>query len=113
FQALAHGADSVLYFQWRQSPGGVEKYHGAVLEHHGRSDSRVFREVASLGTELSALGDATVGARVPARVAIFFDWPSWWEFSVTAGPRRDFDYPAAVERCYAALHAAGIAAEVI
>ncbi len=113
FQALAHGADSVLYFQWRQSPGGIEKYHGAVLEHHGRGDSRVFREVASLGAELAALGTATVGARVHARVAVLFDWPSWWAFSVTAGPRRDFDYPAAVERYYAALHAAGITAEVI
>ncbi len=113
FQAVAHGADSVLYFQWRQSPGGVEKYHGAVVEHHGRSDSRVFREVSALGAELAALGNTTVGARVNARVAVLFAWPSWWAFVVTAGARRDFDYPAAVERYYAALHAAGITAEVI
>ena len=113
FQALAHGSDSVLYFQWRQSPGGIEKYHGAVLEHHGRSDSRVFREVAALGAELAALGDATVNARTPARVAVIFDWPSWWAFSVTAGPRRDLDYPDAVRHYYAALHAAGIAVEVM
>lgn len=113
FQALAHGSDSVLYFQWRQSPGGIEKYHGSVLEHHGRSDSRVFREVSALGAELASLGHATVNARIPARVAIFFDWPSWWALSVTAGPRRDLDYPAFVERYYAAFHASGIAAEVI
>ena len=113
FQALAHGADSVLYFQWRQSPGGIEKYHGAVLEHHGRADSRVFREVSALGAELAALGSATVGGRTPARVAVIFDWSSWWALSVTAGPRRDLDYPAAVLPYYAALHAAGIPTEVI
>ncbi|MDF3057115.1 MAG: Beta-galactosidase [Rariglobus sp.] len=113
FQALAHGADAVLYFQWRQSPGGIEKYHGSVLEHHGRSGSRVFREVAALGAELAALGSATVGGRIRARVAVIFDWASWWAFSVTSGPRRDLDYPAAVQPYYTALHAAGIAAEVI
>ena len=48
YLAVAHGADSVLYFQWRRSRGGSEKLHGAVIEHSGRSDTRVFREVSQL-----------------------------------------------------------------
>ncbi|HVU69772.1 MAG TPA: beta-galactosidase, partial [Ktedonobacteraceae bacterium] len=53
YLAMAHGADSVMYFQWRRSRGSFEKMHGAVVEHSGRSDTRVFREVQQLGAELA------------------------------------------------------------
>src|SRR5581483_7127659 len=56
YLAVAHGADTVMYFQWRRGRGGCEKFHGAVVEHGGRSDTRVFREVAQLGAELKQLG---------------------------------------------------------
>ena len=54
WQAVAHGADAVLFFQMRASRGACEKYHGAVIGHAGRTDTRVFREVAALGAELDA-----------------------------------------------------------
>ena len=47
-QAVAHGADSVQYFQWRKSRGGHEKYHGAVVDHCGHENTRVFKEVSHL-----------------------------------------------------------------
>ncbi|MDP3179767.1 MAG: beta-galactosidase, partial [Spirochaetaceae bacterium] len=50
-QALAHGSDSVMYFQWRKGRGGFEKFHGAVVDHGGGEGTRVFREVAELGAE--------------------------------------------------------------
>jgi beta-galactosidase len=112
-QAVARGSDAVLYFQWRAAPGGIEKYHGAVLEHHGRADSRVFREVAALGSELAALGNATVGGEVPARIALVFEWETWWEHQVTLGPRRDLDYPAEVARVFTALERKGLASEIV
>src|SRR5204863_4763597 len=77
YLAVAHGADSVLYFQWRRGRGGGEKLHGAVIEHSGRADTRVFREVSQIGAELGALGDSIVGASVEARVGILFDWDNW------------------------------------
>ncbi len=113
YQAMAHGSDSVMYFQWRQSRGAIEKYHGAVVEHHGRSDSRVFREVSTLGGELASLGSATLGGRVSARVAVVFDWESWWALAASSGPRRDLDYLAEVLPYYSALHAAGIQTDVV
>ncbi|PJJ61876.1 beta-galactosidase [Compostimonas suwonensis] len=81
-QAVARGARSVLFFQWRQSAGGAEQYHSAMLPH-AHTRSRVWREVRELGAELqglSALGaDLDVGLNgLGARVAIVFDWPSWW-----------------------------------
>lgn len=84
WQAVAHGADAVLYFQLRASRGACEMYHGAVIGHAGRSDTRVFREVAELGAELDRLGGATLGARTPARVALLYDWDSWWALEMSS-----------------------------
>ncbi|MBQ2974670.1 MAG: beta-galactosidase [Clostridia bacterium] len=48
-QAVAHGADSVQYFQWRKSRNGHEKYHGAIVDHVGHENTRVFKGIARLG----------------------------------------------------------------
>ncbi len=113
WQAVAHGADAVLYFQMRQSKGACEKYHGAVLDHAGRTDTRAFREVAALGGELEALGDAVLGARTPARVALVFDWDSWWAAEITDGLNRHVKYPAVVLAYYRALWDAGAQVDVV
>ena len=65
--------DRILDFQMRASRGACEKYHGAVIGHAGRADTRVFQEVAAVGEELNVLGAATPGARTPARTALLFD----------------------------------------
>ena len=113
YQAIAHGAESVMYFQWRKSRGGIEKLHGAVVEHHGRTDARVFREVAALGKELASLGDETLGGRIPSRVAVVFDWECWWALNASSGPSRDLDYHREVTNAYAALHSGGIQTDVV
>lgn len=113
YQAMAHGADSVMYFQWRRSRGCIEKLHGAIVEHEASSKPRVFQEVAALGRELEALGTRTLGGRVPARVAILFDWENWWALEYSAGPTRDLRYLDQVRDYYAALHSLGIETDVI
>lgn len=84
--ALAHGADSIQYFQWRQSRGGCEKLHGAVMTHANRTDTRVFQEVSDLGRTLQKL-DALCGARTNARIAILYDTESHWAVNDAQGPR--------------------------
>ncbi|MEU6143858.1 beta-galactosidase [Streptomyces sp. NPDC047081] len=113
FQAIAHGADAALYFQMRASRGACEKYHGAVIGHAGRDDTRVFREVADLGGELAALGDATLGARTPARTALLFDWDSWWALEISDGPSRLVKYQDVVHAYYRAAREAGADVDVI
>ncbi|GAB2868506.1 beta-galactosidase [Streptomyces deserti] len=107
FQAIAHGADAALYFQMRASRGACEKYHGAVIGHAGRDDTRVFREVAELGRELELLGDTTLGARTPARTALLFDWDSWWALEISDGPSRLVRYLDVVHAYYRAAREAG------
>lgn len=76
-QAVAHGSDTVQYFQWRQSRGGEEKFHGAVLTHNGRSDTRVFNGVKSVGEELNRINDIC-GSTTNAEVAIIYDFQNEW-----------------------------------
>jgi beta-galactosidase len=113
FQAIAHGADAALYFQMRASRGACEKYHGAVIGHAGRDDTRVFREVAELGSELQLLGEVSLGARTPARTALVFDWDSWWALEISDGPSRLVRYQDTVHAYYRAAREAGADVDVI
>jgi beta-galactosidase len=113
WQAVAHGADAVLFFQMRASRGACEKYHGAVIGHSGRADTRVFRETARLGAELDRFGDAALGARTPARVAMLFDWDSWWALEMSDGPNRLVRYQQTVIAYYTALWEAGVDVDVV
>jgi beta-galactosidase len=113
WQAVAHGADAVLFFQMRAGRGACEKYHGAVIGHSGRSDTRVFQEVAALGAELEKLGDATLGARTPARVAVLFDWDSWWALELTDGLSRLVKYQQVVLSYHQALWSLGVDVDAV
>ena len=100
YQALAHGADTCLFFQMRQSAAGQEKFHGAVISHAGHNQTRVFREIAALGQELAKLKDSFIEGRTPARVGMLFDWNSWWALELSSGPSKDMDYLKTVSRFY-------------
>ena len=104
WQAIAHGADSCLYFQMRQSRAGQEKFHGAVISHSGRDDTRVFRETEVLGRELETLSPHVVGKRTKAQVAVVFDWNNWWALENSSGPNRDIDYLDGVHSYYKAFY---------
>jgi len=113
YQAVARGADTVMFFQLRRSIGACEKYHGAVIEHVGHEHTRVFRECAQLGAELGKLGDALLDSRNRSRVAILFDWENWWAIEMSSGPTIDLKYVNEVYRFYDALYRAGIPADVV
>ena len=103
WQAVAHGADTVQFFQMKQSIGGCERFHGAVIAHDGTEESRVFKETAALGEELSRIGKRIMGSRIESRVAIMFDWQSYWSLEGCVGPTAGFNYPNEVHRFYRAL----------
>jgi len=113
YQAVAHGADAVLFFQMRQSRGASEKDHGALVNHAGRSDTRVFQEVAGLGEELEALAGEIVGASTHARVALVFDWDSWWAVEISDGPSRHVSYQQTLIAYYRALYEQNVAVDVV
>lgn len=113
YQAMAHGADTIMFFQLRRSFGACEKYHGAVIEHVGHENTRVFKECAQLGQELEKLGDKLIGSRLKARVAIFFDWDNWWAVEFSSGPSISLRYIEQIEKYYKAFYNMNIAVDFV
>jgi len=100
YQTIAHGADTVQFFQLRRSVGGCEKFHGAVIAHVGTEDTRVFREVKQLGEELASLGTSTLGSVNETPVGMIFDWDNYWSFEYTSGPSVALEYVDQIHRYY-------------
>lgn len=112
-QAIAHGSDSVQYFQLRQSRGSSEKFHGAVIDHYGGDDTRTFKEVTEVGVSLQRL-DEIAGAVTDAKVAVLFDWESRWAMEDAQGPRNQgLYYKETVEKSYFAFRKLGLNVDVI
>ncbi|MER7460670.1 beta-galactosidase [Micromonospora sp. NPDC126480] len=108
---VARGADGVLFFQWRASRAGAEKFHSALVPHAG-PDTKVFREVCRLGADLAALSE-TVGSRVDAEVAILFDYEAWWGVELDSHPSVDVTYADRLRALYEALWRAGVTTDVV
>lgn len=113
WQAVAHGADAIQFFQIRRSIGACEKYHGAVIDHAGRSDTRVFREVTQLGQELENIGGLFLNGKTPAKAAILFDWDNWWAVEDSAGPSILMKYLDTVQDFYQAAFSLNVPIDII
>lgn len=109
---VAHGADAVCYFQWRQSRAGGERYHSGMVPHAGEH-SRVFRDVVALGAQLQELAPVTGSRREKARVAIVFDYESWWVSGRDSHPSDALRYDVEALNWYRALLDLGIRADVV
>lgn len=112
YQTVAHGGDTVQFFQLRRSVGACEKFHGAVIEHAGHENTRVFREVAELGHELESLSEL-LGADTPAPVGIIFDWDNYWALEYTSGPNKDLQYVDQIHQYYRYFYERNIPVDMI
>ncbi len=101
YQALARGANGIMFFQWRASQSGAEKFHSGMVPHSG-TQSRTWQEVKTLGAELKQL-DPLLASRVPAEVAIVFDWENWWAFDLGSKPLNDLRLLPQLKAYYAAF----------
>ncbi|MDQ8194052.1 beta-galactosidase [Coraliomargarita sp. SDUM461004] len=112
-QAVAHGADSVQYFQWRASRGGPEKFHGAVIGHGHNEHDRVYREVCELGDCLAKLKGIT-GTTTPTEVAIVYDWENRWAYEDNQSLRNDHKgYLEEIEKWHRAFWLKSIPTDII
>jgi beta-galactosidase len=108
---VARGADAVMFFQWRQSLAGSEKFHSAMVPHGGR-ETRVFREVVELGAALRKLAPVR-GSRVESRVAIVFDYEAWWASELDSHPSQDVKYLDLLRGFHRSLFLRGISADFV
>ena len=112
-QAIAHGGEGALYFQIRQSRGASEKFHGAVIDHYGGNDTRVFKEVSRVGEVLKELKELA-GTTVNSSVAMLYDWDSQWAMEDSQGPRnKGLHYLEAMLKFYRGFRKQGVNVDVI
>jgi beta-galactosidase len=111
YQAVAHGADAIVFFRWRSCRVGTEQLWQGILDHDGIPRRR-YREIKQMGEELRRIGDRIRGAEVRAKAAIMLSYDS--RFALLTQPNsRAFSYPQHVRDYYAALHRQNIPTAVV
>ena len=108
-QAIAHGSEGAMFFQWRASRAGSEKFHSALLPHHGTL-ARGWQGTLELGRDLRALAEVA-GSRTRADVAVLFDWENWWAVEGDAHPSQALELTGIVLDWYRPLHDANVAVD--
>ena len=112
-QTMGCGSDTVQYFQWRKGRGAAEQFHGAVVDHLGRDDTRVFKEVSEVGELLKKLAPVT-GSRVASKAAVLFDWSNRWAIKDMQGMAHDTKkYEKEVRKFYNIHLKKGINADIV
>jgi beta-galactosidase len=111
WHAVAHGADALLYWQWRSAPGGQEQYHGTLVDPSGQPRP-LYAEVQQIGREFARVADLLADTHVQARVALLNCYESRWSVE---GQRHhaDFDWVAHFNHYYRPLAARNLNIDVI
>jgi beta-galactosidase len=104
YQLISRGATGVCYFRWRQPRIGTEKFYGAVLPHHGRKDSRTYREISQIGDELKLLAPVLRGTKVMADVCILYSHDNDWAMQQPMQPNKHFSLREHIQLFYHGLH---------
>jgi beta-galactosidase len=103
---LARGADAVMFFQFRASRYGAEKFHSAMLPHAGTA-TRTWREVCELGGALGAM-ESVAGSTVSSRIALLWDVESFWAQDLEWRPSIELDHRERIAAYYTALWNHGV-----
>lgn len=109
---LAHGADAICFFQWRQSTAGAEKFHSALLPHSGK-ESKIWPEVVSLGRKLESFSFLAGATVEQAKIALLFDQDSLWALANNSVPTQSLKYREHALAWYQAFIESGHPVDVI
>ncbi|MCX5496135.1 beta-galactosidase [Kaistia dalseonensis] len=109
WEALAHGAEVVSYFRWRQAPFGQEQMH-AGLNRPDRTRSVGGHEAARVGKELAAFGPLPENGTAP--VALVFDYEASW-ITRLQPQGKDFLHEELTFRWYEAIRRLGFDVDMV
>ena len=111
WQAIAHGAEAVGYWQWRSAYGGQEQYHGTLVDQSGQPRT-FYAELQQLGQEFAAVSALVAGSSPKASVALLNDYESRW--AIQWQPHhRDFDYVTHFKHYYRPLAVRNIGIDIL
>ncbi len=111
YQAIAHGADGMIFFRWRTARFGTEQYWHGILDHHGIPGRR-YDEVKAMGRQMAKIGDQIEGSQVKAEVAMMLSYDSRFAFQIQPN-NPGFDYRVHFNDVYSALHSNNVAVDIV
>ena len=111
YQAMAHGADAIVYFRWRTCRAGVEEWWHGILDHHGRPGRR-YDEIARMGAEVRRLQDGLQDAMPPKAAAIILSYDDRWALRLQPNAY-GLSYNELWLTYYRALHKLGVPLDVV
>ena len=111
WHAVAHGADAVLYWQWRSAPGGQEQYHGSLIGADGKPRP-ILGEVAEIGKDFAAVEAAIKGTSPAAEAALINSYEARWSIEWQCH-HKEFDYVKHLLHYYRPLARRNIPVDII
>lgn len=111
WQAVAHGAEAVVYFRWRTAARGAEQFWHGILDHDG-TPRRRYDEIRHTAGELSRLPDWLGEARMRAPAALMLPYEDRWAWRIQP-QNRQFTFERRVMSWYRALWRHGIGVEAV
>ena len=107
-EAMAHGAELVSYFRWRQAPFAQEQMHAGLLRPDCSEDIGA-KEAAQAANDIATVGN--VGA-APRSVALVFNYESEW-VTDTQPQGRGFSALRLAFEWYSALRQQGLDVDIV
>jgi beta-galactosidase len=109
---VARGSSGAMFFQWRASVAGSEKFHSAMVPHAG-TETRIFRDVVDLGARIKDLAELGHEKTKQASVAMIYDYQSYWALSQRNLPSDEIVYPQLAHDWYRALWTLGVQVDFV
>ena len=111
YQAIAHGADAILFFRWRTARSGTEQYWHGLLDHDA-SPSRRYEEIKRIGAEIKQVGGQILGSEVSSPVAMMLSYDSRFAFQIQPN-NPGFSYPEHFHQIYRAFYGQHASIDII
>ena len=111
YQAIAHGADAIVFFRWRTARFGTEQYWHGLLDHDSLP-SRRYDEIKRMGTEIKEVGDQILGSQVESPVAMMLSYDSRFAFQIQPNNPR-FSYPEHFHKIYRAFYQHNVSMDIV
>jgi beta-galactosidase len=111
WHAVAHGADAVLYWQWRSALGGQEQLHGTLVDQSGQPRP-FYEEAKQLADDFAATTNVLTGTVPVSEVALLNSYDNRWSIHAQRH-HRDFDYVAHFQHYYRVLARRNIASDIL
>lgn len=108
---IGHGADAVLFWQWRSALNGQEQYHGTLVGADG-TQVPVYDEARQIGAEFEKAAPALAGTTIDSQVAILHDYESRWSINWQRH-NSGFDPVNALVSYYAPLRALARSVDIV